>query len=261
MCWSGGASTALATCGFVCTGLAIRRKESIQLWSALGYFSLVEALQAYTCSVIDRCSMPENQIATVLGYLHITFQPFFVNAVALYFIDQRVAEKIAPFAFTFCFAAAIMMLIKLYPFAWAKQCLPGVRPMCGESICAFHGNWHIAWSLPVRDISDKISWYFLAAFLMPARYGSWRWSLYHLITGPVLERLTTSNLNEWPAEWCLFSYDAKTLRHIIDYCDRKWQEADQAPASDFPTQDMYIGKKVAYNDVLHYARKLLGEMP
>jgi len=207
MCWSGEASAAVAVLGFTCTGYAMYRKESINLWAALGYFSLMEALQAYTYTVIDRCEMPENQVATLLGYLHITFQPFFVNAVALYFIDQRVAKKIAPWAYSFCFAAAIMMLIKLYPFAWAKQCIPGVRPMCGDTICAFHGNWHIAWSLPVRDISDKISWYFLVAFAMPAFYGSWRWALYHLITGPVLARLTTSNLNEWPAVWCLFSID------------------------------------------------------
>lgn len=177
------------------------------LWFPLGYFTLMEALQAFTYSVIDNCGAPSNQIATLLGYLHITFQPFFVNAVGLYFIDKRVAQKIAPFVYGACFVAAIMMLIKLYPFAWAAKCIPGIRPMCGEKICAFHGNWHIAWSLPVSDISDKISWYFLVAFVMPFIYGSWRWTIYHLLTGPVLARLTTSNLNEWPAVWCLFSID------------------------------------------------------
>jgi hypothetical protein len=95
----------------------------------------------------------------------------------------------------------------VYPFAWAGHCLPGVRPMCGEIMCAFHGNWHIAWSVPVRDISDRFSWYFIAAFIVPTLYGSWRWTFYHLMTGPVLARLTTGNLNEWPAVWCLFSID------------------------------------------------------
>jgi len=196
------------------------------LWLPLGYFSLMELLQAFTYSVIDQCSLPSNQVATLLGYLHICFQPFFANAVGLYFIDQRIAKKVAPFAYSICFLAAIMMLIKLYPFDWAGHCLPGVRPMCGEIMCAFHGNWHIAWTVPVRDISDKVSWYFIVAFAMPALYGSWRWTFYHLMTGPVLARLTTSNLNEWPAVWCLFSIDLLiviTNTRVRDYMHvRHW---------------------------------------
>ena len=207
MCWSGEASAALATAGFLSTGYAAYKKESRMLWLPLGYFSLMELLQAFTYSVIDQCALPSNQVATLLGYLHICFQPFFANSVALYFIDQRIAKKVAPIAYSFCLLAAVMMLIKLYPFEWASHCQPGVRPMCGEIMCAFHGNWHIAWSVPVRQISDKYSWYFMAAFLMPTLYGSWRWTFYHLMTGPVLARLTTSNLNEWPAVWCLFSID------------------------------------------------------
>jgi hypothetical protein len=57
------------------------------------------------------------------------------------------------------------------------------------------------------------------------------------------------------------THDAKTLQHIMDYCDRKWAEANEAPASDFPTPDMLTGKKMAYNDVLQYARTLLDELP
>ena len=36
------------------------------------------------------------------------------------------------------------------------------------------------------------------------------------------------------------------------------QSANQGP---WPTPDMQTGKKMAYNDVLQYARKLLGEKP
>jgi hypothetical protein len=207
MCWSGEASAALATLGFVSTGYAIRKKESKLLWLPMAYFSLMEALQAFTYSVIDQCALPSNQVATLLGYLHITFQPFFVNMVSLYFIPKRLARKIAPFAYGVCFAAAIMMLIKLYPFEWAPRCEVGVRPMCGESICSFSGSWHIAWAMPINAIYDKFSWYALAAFAMPFLYGSWRFTIYHLLLGPCLAWLTTDNVNEWPAIWCLLSID------------------------------------------------------
>jgi len=52
-----------------------------------------------------------------------------------------------------------------------------------------------------------------------------------------------------------------TLQKIMDYCHDKWGGADQAPASDFPTPDMLTGKKMAYNDVLQFARKLLDGSP
>jgi len=205
MCWSGEASATVATAGVLCTIYAAYKKQPMPLWMCLGYFSLMEALQAYTYSVIDNCDSPSNQVATLLGYLHITFQPFFINGVALHFIDQRVAKKIAPFAYTVCFAAAILMLIKIYPFGWTGHC-SAWRPMCGKLLCAIHGNWHIAWSLPVNNIGERFSGYFLAGFVMPALYGSWRWVLFHLLAGPLLAYTTTTNMNEWPAIWCLFSF-------------------------------------------------------
>src|SRR5271155_2270965 len=116
MCWSGEASAALAAAGIGTTIWAAWKKEPMSLWIALGYFSLMEALQAFTYSVINQCSLPSNQIATLLGYLHIAFQPFFINAISLYFINQKVAEKIKLPVYTLCFAGCIYTLIQLYPF-------------------------------------------------------------------------------------------------------------------------------------------------
>jgi hypothetical protein len=50
-----------------------------------------------------------------------------------------------------------------------------------------------------------------------------------------------------------------TLQKIIDYCLAKWEEANHAPASDWPTPDVQTGRKMAYNDVLQHARTLLTE--
>ena len=44
MCWSGEASAALATAGFLSTGYAAYKKESRMLWLPLGYFSLMELI-------------------------------------------------------------------------------------------------------------------------------------------------------------------------------------------------------------------------
>jgi hypothetical protein len=215
MCWSGEASTVLATIGIASTIYAAYKKEPTALWVSLGYFSLMEALQAFTYSVIDQCSLPSNQIATILGYLHISFQPFFVNAVSLYFIRESVAKKIALPVYTLCFAACIMTIIQLYPFDWAGACLPG-RPMCSDHLCSVSGNWHIAWDVPANGIGNYFVGklplmdngylgYTLSVFVLPLLYGAWRFTAYHLLMGPFLASLLTNNINEWPAVWCLLS--------------------------------------------------------
>ena len=214
MCWSGEASTVLATIGIATTALAARKGEPPVLWITLGYFSLMELLQAYTYTVIDDCSNPGNQIATILGYLHITFQPFFINAISLYFIPTEVREKVAPWVYAVCFMSAIVMILQLYPFAWAGTCNPA-RPLCASQLCSVSGNWHIAWDIPVNGIADWLvnypivqggfPTYALAAFILPFLYGSWRFTLYHYLVGPFLAHRLTDNINEWPAIWCLLS--------------------------------------------------------
>ena len=108
MCWSGEASAVLAVTGFASTAYFYKKGESKVLCAALAYFSLMELLQAYTYTVIDECFNPNNQIATFLGYMHIAFQPFFVNAVAMHFIPENWRKRIAPWVYSLCFAAAVI---------------------------------------------------------------------------------------------------------------------------------------------------------
>jgi len=207
MCWSGEASAALAVVGIATTAYAAYKKEPAPLWMALGYFSSMELLQAFTYSVIDQCALPSNQIATLLGYLHITFQPFFINMLSMYFIPTHVREKIQWPVYAVCFISAVIMLLQLYPFEWAGSCPLG-SVLCAERLCSVSGDWHIAWEVPVNGMLNFItanSWasfltlypsYLVAAFLLPLIYGSWRLTVYHFLVGPRLAMLLTSNPNE-----------------------------------------------------------------
>ena len=205
MCWSGEASAVLAAIGIAGTAYAAYKKEPTVIWIGLGYFSLMEMLQAFTYTVIDQCSVPSNQIATYLGYLHIAFQPFFINAASLHFVQNGLVKKIQPLVYTLCFVATIMMLIQVYPFTWATACEQGVRPICGPQVCSVSGSWHIAWMMPRKEIAIGIPWYLVVGFLLPFLYGSWRFTVYHILLGPLLAYATTQDLNEWPAVWCLLS--------------------------------------------------------
>ncbi|MET4130790.1 hypothetical protein ACSSV6_004118 [Roseovarius sp. MBR-38] len=237
MCWSGEASVVLAAVGMTTTAYAAYKKEPAPLWMALGYFSSMELLQAFTYSVIDECALPSNQIATLLSYLHIVFQPFFINMISMYFIPNAVREKIQWPVYTVCFASAIIMLLQLYPFEWAGSCALG-EVMCAERLCSVSGDWHIAWDVPTNGMLNFItvdSWasfltaypsYFVAAFLMPLIYGSWRLTVYHFLIGPRLAMLLTSNPNEVAAIWCLLSIGApsRMITFLLGDPPSSWQD-------------------------------------
>jgi hypothetical protein len=134
----------------------------------------------------------------------------------MYFIPEAVRDKIKIPVFTCCFIASIVLIIQLYPFDWAGVCHIG-RPLCARQLCSVSGNWHIAWDVPTNGLGNYFFdnqiyglragfiAYTLAGFLLPILYGSWRFTMYHLIMGPSFAAMTTSNVNEWPAVWCLLS--------------------------------------------------------
>lgn len=217
MCWSGEASAVLAVTGLASTAYFYRKGESGVLCAALAYFSLMELLQAYTYTVIDQCTDPRNQVATFLGYMHIAFQPFFVNAVAMHFIPDRLRRRIAPAVYTLCAIAAVVFMMRIYPFDWITYCFDRnytmtfftsakfTMPFCGEQICSTSGDWHIAWSIPANGNVLMGNVYGYAAFALPLLYGSWKMVTYHFISGPLLAYMTTDDMNEWAAVWCLYS--------------------------------------------------------
>jgi len=108
-------------------------------------------------------------------------------------------------------------MMRIYPFAWAEFCYEksyqllianGIKfnmPFCGKQICSSSGNWHIAWAIPASGSIQMANAYVYAAFVLPLLYGSWKLVSYHFFTGPLLAFLTTSNMNEWAAVWCLYS--------------------------------------------------------
>ena len=144
MCWSGEASAVLAVIGLTSTVYVAFKWEDIRLWTALGYFSLLEALQAYTYIYIDDCADLHNQIATLLGFIHIVFQPFLINSVSLYFIPRQVAKRIQWWVIAAVFPCSVLLLIAVYPFDWGPVCTAGTDTMCGKSLCSVSGSWHIA---------------------------------------------------------------------------------------------------------------------
>ena len=218
MCWSGEASAVLATVGISATVYIAKKGESKELWMPLGYFALMELLQAVTYIFIDQCGNPWNQALTYVGYVHIAFQPFFANMAGLYFAPKNIKNKIQKPVYAICGVAAVVILAKLIPGAGLGTCNIGIEGYCGSMACSTSGLWHIAWQLPLNGLMSGAQpylfgfeyglhafTYIVVVFIMPVLYGSWRFVLLHVVMGPVISGLTTNDPNEFIAVWCLYS--------------------------------------------------------
>ena len=200
--------------GSATTVYAARSGLPPAIWMTLGYFTIMEGLQAAGYWVADACGTPANQLITLLSYLHIVFQPFFINAFAMQLIPGEISKKIRIGVYCLCLGSAAFMLLQLYPFDWAGTCRIG-QPLCGSELCLRSGTWHIGWYIPYNGLALNvddffgINWgfptYMLAVFFLPLLYGSWRFVIFHYFAGPVLAHQLTDSVNEAPAVWCLFS--------------------------------------------------------
>jgi hypothetical protein len=200
--------------GGAATVATLRRGDPPAVPATAAWFTFMEGLQVAGYGVVDQCGSGANQVVTLLSYLHIAFQPLFINVFAMALIVggvpawKRIAVHLAGGA------SAVTMLLQLYPFDWVGTCREGTV-LCAAGLCTVSGDWHLAWNVPYNglvpplDILPGTAWsfpsYLVAVFFVPLAYGAWRFVLFHALAGPVIASLLTGNPNEVPAIWCLFS--------------------------------------------------------
>ena len=214
MCFTMGVTVGMVGLGTAATAVAIRRREPVAIPATLAWFTLMEALQVAGHATVDQCANPVNQGSALLSYLHIVFQPFFINAFAMELVPRAVRLRMRVAVFIGCGLSATVMLLQLWPFPWAGQCQAGTT-LCGSPLCTVSGGWHIGWAIPANDLLAPLAavpWlsagfptYLLAAFGLPLLYGAWRFVVFHALVGPILAWNLTGNPLEAPAVWCLFS--------------------------------------------------------
>ncbi|MHA6323659.1 DUF5765 domain-containing protein [Roseivivax sp. CAU 1753] len=214
MCWSVEATVGMIAVGTVATAVTYRRGDPPAFWLTMGYFTLMEALQLAGYGVLDQCGTPANTSVTVLSYLHIVLQPFFINAFAMELVPGVVKRRVRVGVFAASAASSLVMLAQLLPLPELGQCQPG-SPLCADRWCTVTGDWHIAWDVPYNGLLVGLErmfglhagfpTYMIAAFVLPLIYGAWRFVIVHAVAGPILAASLTTDPNEMPAIWCLFS--------------------------------------------------------
>lgn len=213
MCWSGEASFALAAGGFAGAAWSRHKGHEVFRWLPLAYFSVMETLQGLTYAVIGDCGLPANTALTYLSYLHICFQPFFVNMFALSWMPEE-RRKAARWIWPLCGIGAAIMLFMLVGQGYWGTCQVAKQPLCGADTCSYHGEWHIAWRLTLSNLDPNYLSYWITVFFVPIVYGSWRFVVYHFALGPLLAWQLTENKDERAAVWCLSSIAFLSAAHI-----------------------------------------------
>ncbi len=205
MCWNGQASAAIAAAGLTSAYFLRRKGEPKEVYLPTAYFVCMEALQAVTYIVVGQCGTTMNTLLTHLAVVHISFQPVFINMLGMEFIDKAVKQRIQKWVYLFAGIVGLLCIARLLPVSALGQCELGT-PLCSHvETCAYRGHWHIGWHVLLNGFNERWVFYLVAAFLLPIAYGSWKWSAYHFFVGPFLAALTTADVNERPAVWCLFS--------------------------------------------------------
>jgi hypothetical protein len=214
MCWSMQATIGMAAVGTIAAVITYRRRDPPAIWLTLGFFAAMEALQIAGYSVVNQCGTTANQSVTVLSYLHIVIQPFFINAFAMELVPDAVKRRVRAGVFAVCAVSSLVMLAQIIPAQQLGTCLPG-SALCANRWCTVSGDWHIAWDVPyngilvsaeqIFGINSGFPTYMVAAFILPLVYGAWRFVIVHAVAGPILAANLTTNANEMPAIWCLFS--------------------------------------------------------
>lgn len=212
MCFNQPMSGFFAVVGFLLGLWAYSQTRNKALLAGIWYFVAMEALQFFQFFWLDAgCDDPINKALTVVGFIHICFQPLFTHILASAFMQSP--EKKAQYKLVF----RLCTLMGFYMFSrWvlhtpkhdlATGC-PQTEWIRGDTLCTKMGTYHLAWSLPLTQPtyfmpSNNIHFFMMFAPFIALK--QWIPGTVLFLTGPFLSKFITDNLHEQAAIWCFFS--------------------------------------------------------
>lgn len=201
MCFSENTSLSIGLLGILASIYFYQNKH---VYASIGifYFSLMEILQFFQYKVINECDNATNKLLTNIGYLHICFQPLFINLWLFEFTD----EPNYVFIYMSLFAG-LLLASRLFNVSDDEICDTNNEPLCGKETCSFMGNRHVAWNVRLRApgknwITPSIGLHFFMWVIPTLITFKYEPLIALLLTGPYLGPLLTDNIHEQPAIWC-----------------------------------------------------------
>jgi hypothetical protein len=167
------------------------------------------------------CQTTINQILTVLGFLHICLQPYFVHFMYSSLSNNPRYKEIYVVIMRLSFIGGMLLFLR-YPLSYFSSLNTmnitstnlSTEWLRGETLCTFKTKAmvHLGWSVPMADPTYFLPGVGIHSFLMFAPF----LALYEkrgmlvqgsliFFAGPVLAAVISSNLMEQASIWCFFS--------------------------------------------------------
>jgi len=238
MCFDQKTSFGFAALGLYLAYYVHSRTHNRRLAVGIFWFFLMELLQGFQFFWIDQCENPVNQFLTLLGFIHICYQPYFTHIInsALTknpkLLDQyTVILRLCLVGGSMLLARHFLASFQAFPIAsdfnqWSGKAAPANACKTQEwlrsdtELCTYKGKYHLAWAVPMYDPTYFSPSAAIHSFLMFAPFfilkknmiiqGFFLW-----LTGPYLASWISPNLQEQASVWCFMSIAQISIMLIL----------------------------------------------
>jgi len=227
MCFDQKTSFIFATLGLGMAWYVHHYTENTKLAIGIFWFFLMEFLQGLQYFFIDDCSSTWNQVLTVLGFVHICYQPYFTHVINSSLARNPKILDQYQIILRLCLLGGTMLLARFVFAEFANTSIssdftdwsntspsPGscktTEWLRGEQLCTYRGKYHLAWSVPMYDPTYWSPSAAIHSFLMFGPFFIMKWNMviqgiFLWAAGPLLASFITPNLQEQASIWCFFS--------------------------------------------------------
>mmetsp|Transcript_23997 Transcript_23997/g.58528 ORF Transcript_23997/g.58528 Transcript_23997/m.58528 type:complete len:285 (+) Transcript_23997:52-906(+) len=230
MCFSGEMAGAFALLGWGLAYYVHAVSTNRRLAVGVAWFALMETLQFFQYMVIDDCGNWWNQFLTWIGFVHICYQPYFTHIINSALTKNPRFLTQYDIILRLCLLGGSMLLARnavahLLPSwqtpvqsavnEWAADAPNATVPttaewLRGDRLCTYRGKYHLAWSVPMVEVTYWIPSAAIHSFLMFAPFFVMKWNMviqgvFLWAAGPFLASFITPNLQEQASIWCFFS--------------------------------------------------------
>jgi len=227
MCFDQTTSFSFAAVGLFLAWYVHHYTLNTKLAVGIFWFFLMEFLQGFQYFFIDDCNHTWNKILTLLGFIHICYQPYFTHIINSSLTRNPKYLEQYKIVLRLCLLGGTMLLGRYFLAEFSTTAISSdfgdwlkatpqegscrtTEWLRGESLCTYRGKYHLAWSVPMYDVSYWSPSAAIHSFLMFGPFfvmkknmiiqGFFLWGF-----GPLLASFITPNLQEQASIWCFFS--------------------------------------------------------
>jgi hypothetical protein len=186
-------------------GLYFRIPSRITL--ATGFLAIKELIQVLLYHHLDNGCTDVNKYLTAAAWIHISFQPLFMN---LFISAFSATPKLYDVPLMLCFIYAVVNMFRLREIGGqnTKQCIPDDSTLCRPVTCSKAGKHHVAYGFALNsaDVSihtPSLFAYFLLSFAPAFIIGDWLFGVINASVAIMSFTLNTHDAGEAAAIWCV----------------------------------------------------------